>query len=58
MADAATIGHIRGLVLEQQIVKRGEEPSDLDGACIFLASDDSDFVTGQVLNVNGGASHH
>ena len=58
MADAATIGHIRGLVLEQQIVKRGEEPSDLDGALIFLASDDSDFVTGQVLNVNGGATHH
>lgn len=58
MTDAATIGHIRGQVLDQQIVKRGQEPSDLDGACIFLASDDSDFVSGQVLNVNGGATHH
>lgn len=58
MADAATIGHIRGLVLDQQIIKREEEPSDLNGALIFLASDDSDFVTGQVLNVNGGATHH
>lgn len=58
MADAGTINHIRGLVLEQQIVKRSEEPSDVDGALLFLASDDSEFITGQVINVNGGATHH
>lgn len=58
MADAGTIAHIREVVLEQQIIKRGEEPSDVTGALIFLASDESEFVTGQVINVNGGATHH
>ena len=27
---------------------------DLTGACVFFASDASDFVTGQQLNVDGG----
>ena len=30
------------------------EPSDLVGAAIFLASAVSDFITGQVLYVDGG----
>ena len=30
------------------------EPSDLLGALSFLISDDSAFVTGQTLLVNGG----
>jgi len=31
-------------------------PSDLDAAAIYLMSDDSNFVTGQVLSVDGGWS--
>ena len=58
MADAETVAHIRALVLEQQIVKRGEEPRDLTGALVFLASADSDFISGQTVNVNGGVTHH
>ncbi len=58
MADPETVAHIRAMVLEQQIVKRGEEPKDLAGALVFLASDDSDFISGQTINVNGGASHY
>lgn len=30
-------------------------PEDVAGAAVFLASNDADYVTGQVLNVNGGS---
>lgn len=32
-------------------------PTDLDGAAVFLLSDSSRFITGQVLAVDGGWSH-
>ncbi len=35
-------------------LKRREEPTDLVGTAVFLASADSDFMTGQVLYVDGG----
>jgi 3-oxoacyl-[acyl-carrier protein] reductase len=41
--------------LEAQCIKRREEPADLAGAAVFLASSDSDFVSGHVLVVNGGS---
>jgi 3-oxoacyl-[acyl-carrier protein] reductase len=41
-----------------QIIRRNEEPSDLAGTVVFLASDDSDFITGQAINVNGGSTHY
>ena len=34
---------------------RDEVPEDLEGALVFLASSDSDFMTGQMVVVNGGA---
>ncbi len=34
---------------------RDEVPEDLEGALVFLASSDSDFITGQMVVVNGGA---
>ena len=37
-------------------LKRDETPEDLVGACIFLASAESDFVTGQTLVVDGGSA--
>ncbi len=42
--------------VETQCIKRREEPRDLLGAAVFLASDDSLFVTGQLFIVDGGAS--
>ncbi len=35
-------------------LKRGGSPDDIANACVFLASDLSSYVTGQVLNVDGG----
>ena len=35
-------------------LKRGGAPEDVANACLFLASDLSAYVTGQVLNVDGG----
>jgi len=37
---------------------RLEVPEDLVGALIFLSSDDSDFITGQTLVVDGGRYMH
>lgn len=35
-------------------LKRGGKPEDVADACIFLASDMSSYITGQVLQVDGG----
>lgn len=35
-------------------LKRGGTPEDIANACVFLGSDLSSYVTGQVLQVNGG----
>lgn len=41
-------------VRERQLIKRTEVPDDLVGALAFLTSADAGFITGQVLNVDGG----
>jgi 2-hydroxycyclohexanecarboxyl-CoA dehydrogenase len=33
-------------------------PEDIPGAVLFFASDDADFVTGQVISVSGGLTMH
>jgi NAD(P)-dependent dehydrogenase (short-subunit alcohol dehydrogenase family) len=60
--DAETIhpdpeGYTR-FVLDHQSVKRRGEPSDIANALLFFLSERSGFVTGQVLNVDGGWVMH
>ena len=35
-------------------LKRGGSPEDIANACVFLGSELSNYITGQVLNVDGG----
>lgn len=45
-----------GMVTFMSAMRRTLEPEDLTGAAVFFASDDANFVTGQVLCVDGGAA--
>ena len=40
---------------QTRAIKRAEEPDDLVGTCQFLASPESDFMSGQTIVVDGGA---
>lgn len=41
-------------MMDQLAIKRLGTPEDLVGACLYLLSDEAKWVTGQVLNVDGG----
>ncbi len=41
-----------------QCFKRAQQPEDLIGTALYLASDLSDFVTGQFIAVDGGLTKH
>jgi NAD(P)-dependent dehydrogenase (short-subunit alcohol dehydrogenase family) len=43
--------------VQSRAFKRDESPQDLLGTLIFLASADSDFITGQTIAVDGGSTN-
>ena len=45
-------------MLSTRCFKRDELPEDLTGTIVFLASNESDFMTGQTLVVDGGSVLH
>jgi 3-oxoacyl-[acyl-carrier protein] reductase len=45
---------VRDRMLAATALKRGGTPDDVAAAVAFLASDDAAYITGHVINVNGG----
>ena len=41
-------------IVSLRAIRRDEQPEDLVGTVLLLASDDSDFITGQTIVVDGG----
>lgn len=44
-----------GKITEKILMKRAADPKELAAPILFMASDMSTFITGEILNVNGGA---
>jgi len=42
------------MIIGTHCIKRPEKPEDLTGTIVFLSSDNSDFITGQTIIVDGG----
>jgi 3-oxoacyl-[acyl-carrier protein] reductase len=55
--ETVTPEQAKALIADQAIHRR-ETPEDLVGTAVFLASDDSSFITGQSINVDGGLNFH
>ena len=49
---------VKDMIASQRALPRGQTPEDLVGALVFLASSDSDFMTGQTMLVDGGHYTH
>lgn len=49
---------LTGPVIASRAIKRDQQPEDLIGALLFLASDDCAFMTGQAVVVDGGSVTH
>jgi gluconate 5-dehydrogenase len=45
-----------GYLVDRIPVRRPGQPTDLEGPIVFLASDASEYITGQTLLADGGMS--
>ena len=52
--DKQVPAHLRNMMLMMVPLGREAEVSEMVSACLFLLSDEASFVTGQILNVDGG----
>jgi NAD(P)-dependent dehydrogenase (short-subunit alcohol dehydrogenase family) len=58
IAARTGVDHIKQTMINTRALKRPELPDDLIGTLLYLASADSDFVTGQTVVVDGGSVMH
>lgn len=42
------------LLLSKQLLKRFASAEDVAAACVYLASDEADYITGQIMYIDGG----
>ncbi len=55
LGNEAHVSATRDRVIASRAIQRDGHPRDLLGALVFLCSDESDFVTGQTIAVDGGS---
>jgi NAD(P)-dependent dehydrogenase (short-subunit alcohol dehydrogenase family) len=46
------------MVVASRVLKRDEYAEDIVGTSVFLVSEDANFITGQIVSVDGGATFH
>jgi NAD(P)-dependent dehydrogenase (short-subunit alcohol dehydrogenase family) len=56
--ERAGVARHADLLLAHNLVKRHGRPSDIAAAAVYLASEESGFITGQLLVIDGGTSAH
>ena len=49
---------LKDIFLNNIAVDRYGCPEDIGHMCVYLASDESNYVTGQIINVDGGLNSH
>jgi 3-oxoacyl-[acyl-carrier protein] reductase len=53
-ATRSVVAGIADDMVKSLAIKRIGQPGDLVGACLFLLSDEASWLTGQIINVDGG----
>ena len=49
------VSRFKDAAVASRMLRRDMVPADIVGAVTFLASNDSNFITGQAFNIDGGA---
>jgi NAD(P)-dependent dehydrogenase (short-subunit alcohol dehydrogenase family) len=55
LANPVQVQKLQEISVKARVIQRDQFPSDVVGAIVFFCSDDSSFITGQALVVDGGA---
>ena len=53
-ATRTVVGGMTDAIVATMALKRLGQPADLVGACLFLLSDEASWITGHIVNVDGG----